>query len=62
MGFVVVFQASTGKELWENNHGNNYGTRKFDAKHFATFDCPQKHLQCIISYTRNNEHGQKNLN
>ena len=38
MGFSVVFQARTGKKLWENNHGNNYGTRKFDAKHSAT-DC-----------------------
>jgi hypothetical protein len=35
MGFSVVFQASTGKKLRENNHGSNYGTRKFDAKHSA---------------------------
>ena len=35
MGFSVVFQASTGKKLRENNHGNNYGTREIDAKHSA---------------------------
>ena len=35
MGFSIVFQASKGKKLWENNHGNDYGTRKFDAKHSA---------------------------
>jgi hypothetical protein len=35
MFFSLVLQASTGKKLRENNHGNNYGTRKFDAKHSA---------------------------
>ena len=33
--FSVDFQASTGKELRENNHGNNYGTREIDVKHSA---------------------------
>ena len=36
MGFSVVFQASTGKKLRENNHRNNHRTRKFDAKHSAS--------------------------
>ena len=31
--FFVVFLANTGKNLRENNHGNKYETRKFDAKH-----------------------------
>ena len=35
MGFSVVFQASTGKKLRENNNCNNYGTRKLDVKHSA---------------------------
>ena len=35
MGFFLVFHTSTGKKLRENNHGNNYGMHKFDAKHSA---------------------------
>ena len=35
MVFSVAFQASTGKKLWENNHGNDYRTRKCDAEHSA---------------------------
>ena len=35
MVFPQFFQASTGKKLWEKNHGKNYGTRKFDAKDSA---------------------------
>ena len=38
MVFSVDFQASKGKKLQGKNHGNNYRTRKFDAKHSAT-DC-----------------------
>ena len=33
LGHFVVFQASTGKKLQENNHGDNYRTYRFDAKH-----------------------------
>ena len=36
MAFSVVFQASTGKKLRENDYGNNNGTHKFDAKHSAS--------------------------
>ena len=36
MFFSVVFQASTGKKLRKKNHGKKFGTRKFDAKHYAT--------------------------
>ena len=31
--FSVVFQASTGKKLWEKKHVKFNGTRKSDAKH-----------------------------
>ena len=36
MVFSLVFQASTDKKLWENNHKNDYETREFDAKHSAS--------------------------
>ena len=36
MFVFLVFQAGTGKKLQENNHGNNYGTRKIGAKHSAS--------------------------
>ena len=35
MVFSIVFQASTGKKLWKKNHGNSYGTCKFDTKNSA---------------------------
>ena len=39
--------SSTCKKLQKYNHGNNYGTRKFDAKHSAFDNCT--YLKGIIS-------------
>ena len=55
MFFSVVLQASTGKKLQENNHGNNYGTRKFDAKHSTTIKYGSsllRHVPSICSFQK----------